>query len=270
MAKKSLYSPHPSLSMESAFLAKVAERTGRTLEEWVALIRKDGPAGDKERRAWLKSVHGLKMMDQWFIVERAAGDGFGAENYDPEKYVAEMFASKPLLVAPYERLLKASLALGNDVKACPCKTIVPLYRQHVFAELKPASRTRLEFNLALGAEPFTERLLDSGGTAKGDRLTHRINISTVADIDAEVLARLAQAYEHGADTLPRRKAEAAPPADLLEAVAKAGLRKAWDALPPSHRREHVSAVVGAKKPETRARRIEKAVAMLRTRKAAAS
>ena len=40
-------------------------------------------------------------------------------------------------------------------------------------------------------------------------------------------------------------------------------RAAYDRLSYSHRREHLLAIEGAKKPETRARRIEKALTMLR-------
>jgi hypothetical protein len=63
-------------------------------------------------------------------------------------------------------------------------------------------------------------------------------------------------------------ADAAPrtvdvPPDLARALrGKPALRAAWDALSYSHRREHALAITGAKKPETRARRIEKTLAML--------
>lgn len=51
-------------------------------------------------------------------------------------------------------------------------------------------------------------------------------------------------------------------ADFAAALEEAGLRKAFDALSYSHRREHVNAINDAKKPETRARRITKALEML--------
>lgn len=54
------------------------------------------------------------------------------------------------------------------------------------------------------------------------------------------------------------------PEDLAEALEEAGLRKSFDALSYSHRREHVNAINEAKKPETRARRIAKAVEMLKS------
>ena len=53
------------------------------------------------------------------------------------------------------------------------------------------------------------------------------------------------------------------PADLAEALEAAGAREAFDKLSFSHRREHVNAVNEAKKPETRARRIAKAIDMLK-------
>ena len=54
------------------------------------------------------------------------------------------------------------------------------------------------------------------------------------------------------------------PADFARALdADPVARAAYDRLAYSHRREHVLAVESAKKPETRARRIEKALAMLR-------
>ncbi|MDH3732443.1 MAG: YdeI/OmpD-associated family protein [Gemmatimonadota bacterium] len=61
------------------------------------------------------------------------------------------------------------------------------------------------------------------------------------------------------DTAPR---VVAIPADLAAALAEAGLRNAFDALSYTHRREHVESIEGAKKAETRSRRIAKTVEML--------
>lgn len=63
--------------------------------------------------------------------------------------------------------------------------------------------------------------------------------------------------------LDAEKREVTPPADLvraLEAAPPAWTR--WVDLSYSHQREHAEAIEGAKRPLTRARRIEKAVAQL--------
>jgi len=50
------------------------------------------------------------------------------------------------------------------------------------------------------------------------------------------------------------------PADLQAALAKTrGAQEAWARLSFTHQREHVEAINGAKQPETRARRIAKAL-----------
>ena len=62
------------------------------------------------------------------------------------------------------------------------------------------------------------------------------------------------------DTTPRT---VTPPADLTRALkAVPGALDAWKALSYTHQREHVEAVEGAKKPDTRSRRIAAAVAMV--------
>jgi len=54
-----------------------------------------------------------------------------------------------------------------------------------------------------------------------------------------------------------------PPADLVKALkGTPGAWKKWQGLSYTHQREHVEAIEEAKKPETRARRISRAVRSL--------
>jgi hypothetical protein len=53
------------------------------------------------------------------------------------------------------------------------------------------------------------------------------------------------------------------PPDLAKALkANKAAKAAWDALSFTHQREHAEAIVGAKKPETRERRVQKTLEML--------
>ena len=52
------------------------------------------------------------------------------------------------------------------------------------------------------------------------------------------------------------------PVDLAAAIKKVGLTAAWDSLSYTHKKEHARAVEEAKRPETRAKRIVKAVEMI--------
>jgi Domain of unknown function (DUF5655) len=192
--KKSLYSMHPSFDYEEAGLRLIKEQTGKTLEEWIANVKRNGPAAPKARLAWLKK-QGLTMNYAGWVASRASGTG-GRENYYPERLVDAMFAGpKEVLWPIYEKLLKLGLSIAKDVKACPCSTIVPLYRKHVFAQIKPSTNTRIDMGFALGGMKPSGRLIDTGGFAKKDRITHRIPIASLAEIDDEVRKWLEKAYE---------------------------------------------------------------------------
>jgi hypothetical protein len=199
---KSNYSVHPGVAMTVKWIAELKQKTGRSLEEWMKFIKKEGPPTEQARRDWLKTVHGLGTNSAWWLAERSVGKG--EETGDPdaylraaEKYVAEMFAGKKEHLRPiYDALLKLGLSMGKDAKACPCQTIVPLYRNHVFAQIKPTTQTRIDFGLALGDTKKTpKRLIETGGLAKKDRITHRFEITSLKDIDDEVKRWLKVAYD---------------------------------------------------------------------------
>jgi hypothetical protein len=200
MARKSIYGVHPGVAMIQHAIASLPEKTGRSLDAWIAFMQKHGPKSEAARREWLKKEHKLGTNYAWWIAERAEGKG---ENGDPdqylevaERYVEDMFIGGKAALRPiYDALLKVGLSAGKDVKACPCKTIVPLYRNHVIAQIKPATRTRIDFGLALGATKAPKRLIDTGGYKKGDRITHRIEVTSSADIDEELKRWLKKAYD---------------------------------------------------------------------------
>jgi hypothetical protein len=200
---RSIYSPHPSIAYAQSMLANMRGKTGRSLEQWLTFLRKNGPGGEVERREWLKEEHGVGTYYAAWIAALSVGKG--EEDTDPEKYLAcaaryveEMFSGpKAALLPIYERLLAAAFALGSDVKVSPCKTIVPIFRNFAIAQVKPATRTRVDFGLALGKYPgkLPARLVDTGGAAKKDRITHKLELTAPEKVDAGLAKWLRAAYE---------------------------------------------------------------------------
>ena len=113
-----------------------------------------------------------------------------------EEFVEAMFSGPKAALRPlYDALYDLARSLGKDIKISPGKTIVPIYRKHVIAQIKPSTRTRIDFGLALGNTPAKGRLIDTGGFAKKDRITHRIEVTSLDDIDDELKRWLKAAYE---------------------------------------------------------------------------
>lgn len=193
--KKSLYTTHPGFSREPAFHRNLLERTGKTLDQWAAFVKKSGPPPGKERRAWLKE-QGLTTNYADWIAATAEGKEMSVDTYDPEALVEAMFSgAKAGLLPIYEKLLKLGLSLGRDVTASPGKTMVALYRKRVFARITPATRTRIDLQLALeeSTKPTT-RLIDIQDKSK-NRINRQIGISSTAEIDDEVKRLLKRAYD---------------------------------------------------------------------------
>ncbi len=199
---RSPYDVHPSIAYIHSIVENLPKKTGRSLEQWIALVKKKGPKSEKERRAWLSGEHELGGTTASLIAEFA--EGKGAEDFDPETYlenavgyVEQMYAGPKASLRPiHDALIELGRSLGRDVKVCPCKTIVPFYRNHVFAQIKPSTKTRIDFELALkGSErKLPKRLLDTGGLEKGDRITHCFPIESLEEIDREMKNWLTISY----------------------------------------------------------------------------
>lgn len=198
---KSPWSVHPSLQYVQNIMANMKAKTGKSVDEWIAFIKKNGPKTEVERRDWLKKEHKLGTNYSWWLAERSVGknlDEGDSDAYlrDADRYVKEMYAGKKAALRPiFERLLDIGLSIGDDVKACPCQTMVPLYRENVFAQIKPTTNTRIDLGLFLrGAKP-PKSIIATGGEQKGDRITHRIAIESVDQINGDVTKWMKTAYE---------------------------------------------------------------------------
>ncbi len=197
------YSVHPAVEYLQAIVANLPDKTGRSLDQWLSLMKKEGPKEEAEQVKWLKAKYGLGGTTAGLIAERAQGKG--EENSDGDRYVraaagyveAMYDGPKADLRPLHDALIELVCALGDDVKICPCTTIVPFYREHVFAQIKPTTRTRIDFGLALKGvtKKVPKRLIDTGGLQKGDRITHRISITVPAEIDAELREWAKIAYD---------------------------------------------------------------------------
>lgn len=214
----SLYSVHPGVVMAQKWITELPEKSGKSLDQWVALIKKQKFTDQKGAMSWLKSQHALGTNTAGWLAQHAFGDPAASADSDPaaylamaERYVEALYSGAKGAIRPlHDALLDLALQLGPDAKACPCKTIVPIYRSHVIAQIKPTTRTRIDLGLALAKHTkvakgtLPKRLIDTGGMAKNDRITHRVEISAASNVDDFVRTWLREAYELDAPGTPRQ------------------------------------------------------------------
>lgn len=199
--RKWKYDLHPSVRMVQSVIAGMKQKTGRSLDEWVRLVKKEVPGSEKERAAWLKNEHGLGTNYASWIAAHSVGKNEGNEDAGEylkhaEDYVDKMYTGpKEHLRAIYDEILTFAKTMGSDIGVSPCQTTVPVYRNHVIAQIKPTTRTRIDLGLALKDTKTPKRLINTGGFEKKDRITHRIEIGSLEDFDDEAKRWMKLAYE---------------------------------------------------------------------------
>src|SRR5919107_2347248 len=185
--------PSPE-DMMSAVSSSMRERTGRTLDEWVELVQGSGvdPLDQNAVRAWLRDVHGVLQNTQWAIADAAAVRA-GWVRPTIEQYVDLQYSGRRAGLRPvFEAVRDAALALGGDVRMEGRSTYVPFVRGRQFAAVAAATATRVDLGLRLAAPPDSPRLVPS--TAPG-QATHKVSLTSVSDLDGDVLDLLRAAYE---------------------------------------------------------------------------
>lgn len=198
------YSVHPAIAHSKKILENLPKTTGHSLAQWIGLLKTSGLAKTdiKARRAWLIQQSQMGTMQAHMIVD--ISDGGGRDYSDPRAYLEDapgyieaMYSGKRLSLRPiHDKLISLALTLGKGLKICPCKTLVPLYRNHVIAQIKPTTLTCVDFGLALkeSKRKLPKRIIDSGGLAKKDRITHRIGLTGPENVDDFVADWLDHAF----------------------------------------------------------------------------
>ena len=164
------------------------EKTGKSLEEWKAILKTKGFAKHGEAMKFLKGEHGVTHGFANTIVH------LSKENNDTsDDLVAMQYKGKEDLMPIYKKLLSVVEKFGKDVTITPKKTTVSIIRKKQFALIKPATKTRIDLGLKIKDKPTTDRLENSGPF--GSMCTHRVKLSAAKEVDKELINWLKEAYE---------------------------------------------------------------------------
>jgi len=101
--KRWKYDLHPSVQMANSVISEMKEKTGRSLDEWVRHVKKNGPSAEKERSAWLKKEHGLGTNYASWIAGKSVGKSDAFEDAGEYLRHAEDFVDK-MYAGPKEHL----------------------------------------------------------------------------------------------------------------------------------------------------------------------
>lgn len=175
-------------------IASLKEKTGKTVDEWVALGKASGKAKHGELVTWLKGEHGVTHGYANLIAHQTLQSDAGSKIAAGDDLVSEMFAGDKAGLRPiFDALMRAILAFGDDIEQAPKKGYLSLRRKTQFATLHPSTKTRFDVGLKLKGVSANGRLEVAGSW--NAMMSHRVKLESAAQVDAELVGWLKAAYD---------------------------------------------------------------------------
>jgi hypothetical protein len=177
-------------------LANIQKRTGKTLDELVAIVKKSGLAKHGEIVAMLKDKLGMGHGDANTIVHLAKGGipgATGAVEAPAGSDPADAFYTGPkAALRPIHDNLMAAIDRFGEFEIAPKKTYVSLRRKKQFATIGPGTNTRVDVGLNMKGVKGTARLeaLPPGGMCQ-----YRVKVTSAREVDAELIGWIRTAYD---------------------------------------------------------------------------
>lgn len=177
--------------LAAKMVANLKERTGKSLSQWIAVVKKSGAAKHGEIVKLLKSeyamTHGFANLVALKSLKSDAGSIAATTDLVSLQYSGDKATLKPV----FDALVRAAKACG-DVEIAPKKSYVSLRRSKQFAIIQPSTKTRVDLGLNIKGEPAKGRLEKSGSF--NSMVSHRVRLESAADVDKDVKAWLRKAW----------------------------------------------------------------------------
>jgi len=167
------------------------EKTGKKMEEWIAIANKSGFEKHGEILNFLKTEYAIGHGYANLIVHYAKQSHAGAAE-NPGDLITVQYKGRENLKPWYDKLMEEINKLGKDVEVAPKKAYVSLRRKKQFAIIQP-SKTRLDLGLNIKGLVPTE-IIEAAGNWNS-MCTHRIKLEDEKQINKEVISWIKMAYE---------------------------------------------------------------------------
>jgi hypothetical protein len=175
-------------------IVNIQTKTGKSLAQLTALVKKSGLTRHSEIRDMLKRELGLGHGDANALAHATMqSDGTrAAAGLSAAEVLDGIYAGPKAALRPIHDALMAAITTFGEFEVLPKKGYVSLRRKKQFAMLGPGANTRVDVGINMKGVPATERLiaLPAGGMCQ-----YNVRVTTVKEVDKELIAWIKQAYE---------------------------------------------------------------------------
>ena len=173
-------------------LANIEKRTGRSIDQWVAIARTCPETKHRARLKWFKDNHGLLQNSASMVLSRAFPSDEGMNWSAPDQLRAALWTdtAASVIFEAVERAVKALPEISNGQR----KGYTAWSHKVQFAAVRPVRGGTARLGLAVDpcASP---RLVPAKNEGWSERLKASLDLASPADVDAEIETLLKQAWE---------------------------------------------------------------------------
>lgn len=175
-------------------LDNIQKKTGKSLDELTAMIKKSGLTKHGEMRDYVKRELGLGHGDANALVHAVLqSDGQrAAEGKSTDQVLDEIYSGAKAHMRPiHEKLMKEINKFG-EFETVPKKGYVSLRRKKQFVMIGPKTNTRFEVGINARDLKKNARLLEQ---PRGSMCNYIVNLTDPKEVDSELIAWIKTAYE---------------------------------------------------------------------------
>lgn len=177
-------------------LANIEKKTGKSLAQLAAAIKKSGKTKHGEIRAWLMETYALGHGDANTLTHTALkSDGASAakaSGASAEDVLAEIYSGKKEHLRPIHDKLMKAIAKFGEYEIAPKKGYVSLRRKKQFAMLGPKTNERFELGLNLKEDIKDTRVKP---VPPGGMCQYIVPLASADEIDDKLIAHVKRAYD---------------------------------------------------------------------------
>jgi predicted transport protein len=178
---------------EMTMIENLHKNTGKTLDQWIEIIKKENFEKHGQIVKYLKEKHSFTHGFANLVALKARGaDAGSVENKND--LVEKQYKGKEHFRPIYDRLITEVKKFGSDVEIAPKNNSVSLRRKKQFALLQPVTKTRFEIGINLKGQDSKGKL--EAITTANAMCSHKINLADEKDIDKEVIQWIKKAYDN--------------------------------------------------------------------------
>ncbi|MEO9803228.1 MAG: DUF5655 domain-containing protein [Reichenbachiella sp.] len=177
---------------EKEFIDTAKEKTGHTVEEWMAILKSENPSKMKQALDWLKSEKEIGHMHATFIAAIYLNNGLPV--YDSKVLFESHFQDNEDKRPIYHKIESLALAEFHNMQIVPTKGYISFRNDKEFAVVK-VNKKQLRVGLDLADRPFDNYVQKAKNLGTMPRISHMVEVYEESEVNDKLKAKMIEANQ---------------------------------------------------------------------------